>query len=79
MCMSCPEAEFLEAIAQFDFAARSGREVGFRKGDTITLYSQVSGDWWKGSVNGVDGLIPDKYIMLKIRYTSSKYFSQHPS
>ncbi|CAG7729345.1 unnamed protein product [Allacma fusca] len=61
------KSEFLEAIAQFDFMARSKREVSFKKGDLVTLYSQVSGDWWKGSVNGIDGLVPDKYIMLKIR------------
>jgi hypothetical protein len=29
---------------------------------------QVSGDWWRGSVAGREGLIPDKYILLKIRY-----------
>ena len=29
---------------------------------------QVSGDWWRGSVGGREGLIPDKYILLKIRY-----------
>ena len=32
----------LEAIAQYDFTARSSREVSFMKGDLITLYSQVS-------------------------------------
>jgi hypothetical protein len=29
--------------------------------------AQVSGDWWRGSVGGREGLIPDKYILLKIR------------
>lgn len=28
---------------------------------------QVSNDWWKGSVNGKEGLIPDKYISVKIK------------
>ncbi len=80
------ESELLEAQALYDFCARSPREVNFNKGDTITLFKQVSAkvavkvkpsnsffakvsnDWWKGSVNGKEGLIPDKYIMLKIRY-----------
>ena len=61
------ESELLEAQALYDFSARSVREVNFNKGDTIILYKQVSNDWWKGSVNGKEGLIPDKYIMLKIR------------
>ncbi len=57
----------LEAQALYDFKARSSREVNFHKGDTIILFRQVSNDWWRGSVRGVEGLIPDKYIMLKIR------------
>lgn len=62
------ESECLEATAQFDFMARSERELSFKKGDNVILFSQVSGDWWRGSVNGQEGLIPDKYIMLKIKW-----------
>ena len=47
----------LEAHALYDFKARSSREVNFRKGDTILLYRQVSNDWWRGSVDGREGLI----------------------
>ena len=36
------ESEILEAQAQYDFTARSSREVSFRAGDTILLYAQVS-------------------------------------
>ena len=61
------ESETMEAQALYDFNARSSREVNFRKGETILLEKQVSNDWWKGSVNGKHGLIPDKYIMLKMR------------
>ena len=79
------ESEILEAQAQYDFTARSSREVSFRTGDSITLFSQVwygyarplywwlvlfwqvSSDWWRGCVAGREGLIPDKYILLKIR------------
>jgi SLIT-ROBO Rho GTPase activating protein len=57
----------MEATAQFDFIARSDRELSLKKGDTVTLYSQVSNDWWRGSVKGQKGLIPDKYISLKMK------------
>lgn len=57
----------MEAVALFDFVARSDRELSLKKGDTVTLYSQVSNDWWKGAMNGHEGLIPDKYISLKIK------------
>lgn len=61
------DSESMEAVALFDFAARSDRELSLKKGDTVTLYSQVSNDWWKGAFNGHEGLIPDKYISLKIK------------
>jgi len=65
------ESENLEATAQFDFNARSERELSFKKGDTLTLYTQVSNDWWRGALAGREGLIPDKYIMLKIKLVLS--------
>nr|XP_049463962.1 SLIT-ROBO Rho GTPase-activating protein 1-like isoform X1 [Anopheles coluzzii]XP_049463963.1 SLIT-ROBO Rho GTPase-activating protein 1-like isoform X1 [Anopheles coluzzii]XP_049463964.1 SLIT-ROBO Rho GTPase-activating protein 1-like isoform X1 [Anopheles coluzzii]XP_049463965.1 SLIT-ROBO Rho GTPase-activating protein 1-like isoform X1 [Anopheles coluzzii]XP_049463966.1 SLIT-ROBO Rho GTPase-activating protein 1-like isoform X1 [Anopheles coluzzii] len=61
------ESDTFEAIVQFDFNARSERELSLRKGDTVILYNQVSNDWWRGAVNGKTGLIPDKYISLKIK------------
>lgn len=62
------ESDTMEATAQFDFIARSDRELSLRKGDLVTLRKQVSNDWWQGTVRGKDGLIPDKYISLKIKY-----------
>lgn len=74
---SASECESLEATAQFDFVARSDRELSLRKGETVTLYSQVSNDWWRGSVNSKEGLIPDKYILIKMKWVNfvPKYFS----
>lgn len=60
-------SDVLEARAQYDFAARSERELSFRRGDRLQLYSQVSADWWRGHFGGRDGLVPDKYILLSIR------------
>ncbi|XP_005182089.1 SLIT-ROBO Rho GTPase-activating protein 1-like [Musca domestica] len=61
------ESEVLEAVAQFDFNARSSRELSLTKGDCIILRKQVSNDWWQGTVNGKEGLVPDKYISLKLK------------
>lgn len=57
----------MEATAQFDFSARSNRELSLRKGDLVILRKQVSNDWWQGTVKGKDGLVPDKYISIKIK------------
>lgn len=65
------ESDVLEATAQFDFIARSDRELSLKKGDHVLLFSQVSNDWWRGSVNGQEGLIPDKYVLLKMKYVLS--------
>ena len=35
------ESDTFEATVQFDFAARSERELSLRKGDNVTLFNQV--------------------------------------
>uniref|UniRef100_A0AAR2L532 SLIT-ROBO Rho GTPase activating protein 3 n=1 Tax=Pygocentrus nattereri TaxID=42514 RepID=A0AAR2L532_PYGNA len=52
------EVEQIEAIAKFDYAGRSPRELSFKKGASLLLYHRASEDWWEGRHNGVDGLIP---------------------
>ena len=36
---------------------------------------KVSNDWWRGAVNGKTGLIPDKYISLKIKWVLITFIS----
>lgn len=55
----------MEAIAGFDYEGRSERELSFKKGDSLLLYTQVSPDWWEGAHQGQEGLIPDKYVHIK--------------
>ncbi|XP_076448200.1 SLIT-ROBO Rho GTPase-activating protein 1-like isoform X3 [Babylonia areolata] len=59
------EPEVKEAVALHDFDGRSGRELSFKKGDLLILYTQASHDWWEGCCHGQEGLIPDKYISVK--------------
>uniref|UniRef100_A0AAR2KIH8 SLIT-ROBO Rho GTPase activating protein 3 n=1 Tax=Pygocentrus nattereri TaxID=42514 RepID=A0AAR2KIH8_PYGNA len=58
------EVEQIEAIAKFDYAGRSPRELSFKKGASLLLYHRASEDWWEGRHNGVDGLIPHQYIVV---------------
>uniref|UniRef100_A0A8B9LKD1 SLIT-ROBO Rho GTPase-activating protein 3 n=1 Tax=Astyanax mexicanus TaxID=7994 RepID=A0A8B9LKD1_ASTMX len=53
-----------EAVALFDYVARSAAELSFKQGDHVTLHSKASADWWRGEVGGVKGLIPHKYISI---------------
>ncbi|XP_014669049.1 PREDICTED: SLIT-ROBO Rho GTPase-activating protein 1-like [Priapulus caudatus] len=62
--VNCAYADRCGAVAQYDYDGRSERELTFRKGASITLHSQVSVDWWQGSIEGKEGLVPDKYIAV---------------
>uniref|UniRef100_A0AAR2IHM7 SLIT-ROBO Rho GTPase-activating protein 3-like n=1 Tax=Pygocentrus nattereri TaxID=42514 RepID=A0AAR2IHM7_PYGNA len=56
--------EELEAVALFDYTARSSAELSFKQGEHLILHSKASSDWWRGEVNGSKGLIPIKYITV---------------
>ncbi|KAM4737608.1 LOW QUALITY PROTEIN: SLIT-ROBO Rho GTPase-activating protein 3 [Anableps anableps] len=59
-----PSEDEWEAVALFDYVARSPAELSFKQGDPIILYSKASCDWWRGEVGGVKGLVPHKYISI---------------
>ncbi|XP_069383079.1 SLIT-ROBO Rho GTPase-activating protein 3 isoform X2 [Paralichthys olivaceus] len=59
-----PSEDEWEAVAMFDYVARSPAELSFKQGDLLILHSKASSDWWKGEVGGVKGLIPHKYISM---------------
>ncbi|XP_013788473.1 SLIT-ROBO Rho GTPase-activating protein 1-like [Limulus polyphemus] len=73
------ECEVLEAVAQCSFSGRTDRELSFKEGDTVQLFNQVSSKWWRGSLNGREGLVPDKYIFLKLRDEDKDKLSQDGS
>ncbi|CAF93258.1 unnamed protein product, partial [Tetraodon nigroviridis] len=54
----------LEAVALFDYVARSPAELSLKVGELVVLHSKASCDWWRGEVGGVKGLIPHKYISV---------------
>ena len=58
-----------EAVALYDFRARTKRELSFNKGDRLVLYERVSADWWEAmTADDRDGLIPDKYVRIRHRF-----------
>uniref|UniRef100_UPI00358F281C SLIT-ROBO Rho GTPase-activating protein 1-like isoform X2 n=1 Tax=Myxine glutinosa TaxID=7769 RepID=UPI00358F281C len=70
------ENEPVEAIAKFDYAGRSSRELSFKKGASLLLYHRASEDWWEGRHNGKDGLVPHQYITPQ---ESDDAFADEPS
>jgi len=62
------ECDIKDAVALYDFRARTKRELSFNKGDTLTLYERLSDDWWEGATSDDrDGLIPHKYVRIRHR------------
>ncbi|XP_076469342.1 SLIT-ROBO Rho GTPase-activating protein 1-like [Babylonia areolata] len=59
------EESVREAVALHDYEGRSSRELSFKKGETLVLYTQASVDWWEGCCHGQEGLVPDKYITFR--------------
>ncbi|XP_052396414.1 SLIT-ROBO Rho GTPase-activating protein 3 isoform X1 [Carassius gibelio] len=59
-----PSEDECEAVALFDYVARSAAELSFKQGDHLLLHSKASADWWKGEAGGAKGLIPHNYISV---------------
>ncbi|XP_061910640.1 rho GTPase-activating protein 4 isoform X2 [Entelurus aequoreus] len=59
-----PSEDEWEAVAMFDYVARSPAELSFKQGELLLLHSKASCDWWRGEAGGVKGLIPHKYISV---------------
>lgn len=64
MGVSEDELDTVEAVAKFEYLARTPQELSFKKGDSLLLHSKASGDWWRGEIAGVRGLVPHKYINI---------------
>jgi hypothetical protein len=49
-----------QAIALFTFDADQEGDLGFKKGDVITITKRTESneDWWTGTLNGKTGIFP---------------------
>lgn len=56
-----------EAIALFNFDAEQPGDLGFRKGDiiTVTQASPSREDWWTGFIGGRTGIFPANYVKMR--------------
>jgi len=51
------------AQGMWAFTAENPNELSFNSGDTLEILEQ-NGDWWKGRLNGKEGLFPANYVKL---------------
>ncbi|QSZ36311.1 hypothetical protein DSL72_007437 [Monilinia vaccinii-corymbosi] len=56
-----------EAVAQFTFDADQPGDLGFKKGDVITVTKRTESDedWWTGTLNGRSGIFPSNYVKMR--------------
>ncbi|KAJ4293717.1 hypothetical protein N0V88_005225 [Collariella sp. IMI 366227] len=56
-----------EAVALFTFEADQPGDLGFKKGDVITVLKKTESDndWWTGMIGTKHGIFPSNYVKLK--------------
>ncbi|KAJ0109951.1 hypothetical protein J7T55_014753 [Diaporthe amygdali] len=56
-----------EAIALFTFDAEQPGDLGFKKGDVITVLKKTESDndWWTGMIGTKHGTFPSNYVKMK--------------
>ncbi|RPA96716.1 DUF500-domain-containing protein [Choiromyces venosus 120613-1] len=53
-----------QAVALYTFEADQPGDLGFKKGDIITIVKKTDSknDWWTGEINGKTGIFPSNYV-----------------
>ncbi|RFU77133.1 hypothetical protein TARUN_5115 [Trichoderma arundinaceum] len=56
-----------EAVALFNFDADQPGDLGFKKGDVITVLKKTESDndWWTGQIGARHGIFPSNYVKMK--------------
>ncbi|KAH9845071.1 SH3 domain-containing protein, partial [Teratosphaeria destructans] len=57
-------AEPGQAIAKFTFDADQPGDLGFKKGEIITIVKRTESeaDWWTGRIGAREGIFPSNYV-----------------
>jgi len=50
------------AKALYDYPATDVDDLALTTGDIITILEYVSDDWWKGIIDGREGIFPANYV-----------------
>ncbi|KAK7433128.1 hypothetical protein QQZ08_000059 [Neonectria magnoliae] len=56
-----------EAVAVFNFDADQPGDLGFKKGEVITIIKRTDSenDWWTGQIGTRQGIFPSNYVKMK--------------
>ncbi|OQV19214.1 Intersectin-2 [Hypsibius exemplaris] len=53
-----------KVIALYDYVAQNSDELSFKKNDVIIIVSKEDVNWWKGVLNGKQGILPSNYVQI---------------
>ena len=60
MDLAFSKNSFVQAL--FDFTPAEEGELGFRRGDIITVTNRADLNWWEGTLNNASGTFPSTYV-----------------
>ncbi|KAJ4948804.1 hypothetical protein JOQ06_020327 [Pogonophryne albipinna] len=62
--ISIAPGDVIMVIGMYDYVAQNDDELAFLKSQVITVLNKDDCDWWKGELNGREGLFPSNYVKL---------------
>ncbi|XP_053552714.1 LOW QUALITY PROTEIN: SH3 domain-containing protein 19-like [Bombina bombina] len=67
--MSGQGSQYIESSGEwcdalYDFAAESEEDLSFKKGDKILIVERLDKEWYKGRLNGKEGILPVAFVHL---------------
>jgi Variant SH3 domain/SH3 domain len=63
---SVPRTVLGRVQAMFTFEPTEGGELGFRRGDIITVVDKKYKDWWRGELKERTGIFPVNYVVRSL-------------
>ena len=51
-----------QVVAQYSYTAQHADELSFEKNAIINVINKDDPDWWKGELNGQEGMFPANYV-----------------
>ncbi|XP_078262050.1 SH3 domain-containing protein 19 isoform X1 [Rhinoraja longicauda] len=56
------DLQWCEAV--YDFKAEAGDDLSFKRGDRILILEQMDSEWYKGKLNGLEGIFPSAFVRV---------------
>ncbi|BGP18863.1 hypothetical protein JCM10213_003518 [Rhodosporidiobolus nylandii] len=63
---AAPQARGIgHAVALYDYDATQPEDLPFKEGERVEILEVVSDDWYRGALNGKEGIFPSSYVQMQ--------------